>query len=227
MTPSLRYLGHAAFLWTVGRTRVLIDPFRDPDWGRWFVRRFPALSADVALVTHDHFDHNAVETLGGVTETLAGPGRAERNGISVLGVGDIHALPRLSHMPNTIFRIEAAGVRYCHVGDNRPDPAPQALERLGEIDVLIVPVDDSRHLLRFNEVNALIDRINPRVVIPMHYFTECTTHPDSTLLPIDKWLSQQPFKVNYTAAHTIRITPNSLPNQPEIWVMQPWTPHEP
>ncbi len=244
MESTLRYLGHAAFLWTGARgSRALIDPFRNPERGRWFVRPFPRVHADILMVTHDHFDHNAVEMAPGSPEILAGQGGAQREDLTVLGIAEVHSRAPEINMVNTIFRVEAGGVSYCHLGDNRPDIAPQALEQLGQIDVLMVPVDDSRHLLRFEEVAALIESIDPRVIIPMHYFTHGTTHEDSTLLSIDEWLSLQP-SVKRIRAHTLTMSPKALPQKPrkapartdaslppealagkpEVWVMDPWLP---
>ena len=57
----LSYYGHCAFLWTSpGAVRVLIDPFGNSDDSYWFHDVFPPIECDVVLVTHDHFDHNAV-----------------------------------------------------------------------------------------------------------------------------------------------------------------------
>ncbi len=62
----LSYYGHCAFLWTSpGGVRVLIDPFGNSNESHWFQDAFPPVESDVVLVTHDHFDHNAVHVIPG------------------------------------------------------------------------------------------------------------------------------------------------------------------
>ena len=87
-------------------------------------------------------------------------------------------------MRNVICVVETGGVRHCHVGDNRAGFATDALERFGGIGVLLLPADDSAHLVDFGEVEALIERLGPRVVIPNRQFMEGLTHEDPALLPI-------------------------------------------
>lgn len=51
--PSLLYMGQASIRVTTGEGRVIyIDPYAGDGYG---------LSADLILVTHEHFDHNAVD----------------------------------------------------------------------------------------------------------------------------------------------------------------------
>ena len=68
-----------------------------------------------------------------------------------------------------MFRLEVNGVSFLHIGDNRADWPPEVARAVGDVDVLMVTVDDSIHLLTYDEVDGLIDRLQPRVVIPMHY----------------------------------------------------------
>ena len=50
------WLGHASFLIETGATRIITDPF-DETTGY----RIPSISADLVTVSHDHYDHNAVD----------------------------------------------------------------------------------------------------------------------------------------------------------------------
>ena len=61
---KLSYYGHCAFKWTSpAGVRILIDPYGNSEQSYWFVREFPPIETDLLLVTHDHFDHNAEETV--------------------------------------------------------------------------------------------------------------------------------------------------------------------
>ena len=52
-------------------------------------------------------------------------------------------------------------------------------------------VDDSIHLLTYDEVDSLVKRLEPRVVIPMHYFIPGLSAFGNDLLLPERWLDRQ------------------------------------
>ena len=58
--------------------------------------------------------------------------------------------------------------------------------------MLLVTVDDSIHLLTYDEVDSLVRRLQPRVVIPMHYAIPGLHAAECELLPPKQWLDRQP-----------------------------------
>ena len=215
---SLRYFGHSAFLFEEETgERLLIDPFGNSDERRWFLKQFPPMEVDLVAVTHDHFDHNAVDALPDGTKVMRGEGTARVGKTSISGVVDLHSGPSgASGMPNTIYVIEHEGVRYCHFGDNRPDIPDDVRTALGKIDVLMAPVDDSNHLLRYDEVDQLVDVLSPRVVIPMHYYIEGLTTVESTLTGPEGWVRRQSPRRPLRQS-SIRIDRRGLPYEREVW----------
>ncbi len=218
---TLTYIGHMSFLWrTSTGTQVLIDPFQQPDSGSWFVMEYPITDADAVLVTHDHFDHNAIDRVSPDARVANGPGEVDLEGIRVLGLEDQHTPSRRGIIiPNVIFVIETGGIRYCHLGDNRYDIPAETLAQIGEVDVLIVTVDDSAHLHSFEETARLIAAVGPKVVIPSHYFIEGVTDVASTLLPITNWLSEQE-NVRMVGDSAISLDADALPDDREVWVFE-------
>ena len=82
-------------------------------------------------------------------------------------------------------------------------------------------VDDSCHLsMTFEEINRLVASLNPRVVIPMHYFIPEITIQESTLRAIEQWLGTQEI-VRRLQQHTIDLSLTSLPKTRETWVFSP------
>ena len=98
----------------------------------------------MALVTHAHFDHDAVTRLPEATSVLRMPGDYQYEDMSIKGVLDWHSgqctseqmldeAPRMSpkqildrdfalgNIPIVMFRLEANGIRFLHIGDNRAD----------------------------------------------------------------------------------------------------------
>jgi L-ascorbate metabolism protein UlaG (beta-lactamase superfamily) len=198
---------------------VAIDPYDNThphDW-RWFLRTMPRVEADVVLVTHDHFDHNAVHRVGGEPQIVRSAGEIEIDDVRVAGFEDRHASP--DDISNTIFVLDVGGVRFCHLGDNRADIPQSTIDTIGAVDVLVVPVDDSSHLLRFWEVRQLIEAFGPRVVVPVHYLIPGLTDPVSTLLPADTWQATQRC-VNRLKVSSIELDANTLPSEREVWVFE-------
>ncbi len=125
-TPVLTvtYYGHCAFLWeTAQGARVLVDPYRNREDRYWFTREFPRVACDLGLITHAHFDHDAAGRLPESASLLRLPGELRYRDLSVRGIGDFHSNPRgtLSDFPNVMYRLEAGGLRFLHIGDNRAD----------------------------------------------------------------------------------------------------------
>ncbi len=215
------YLGHSAFLLTTpAGLRVAIDPYGNPSGSepRWFVRPCPRVACDILLITHPHFDHDAIDRVDGSPTILRGPLELRDDGLRIRGVMSRHArhFGREFGQRNIIFVIETAGVTLCHLGDSRADLPPETVEAFGRVDVLIVPVDDSQHLLTYADADQLIFRLAPRVVIPVHYLIPGLTDPASALQGIDGWLRIQSNVRQLDAGH-VELSKADLPGEGNIW----------
>ena len=214
---KLTFYGHMAFkITSPAGLEILVDPWRnDPSgaWGLWFHTPFPEIPVDAVLSTHAHFDHDAVYRPRAVMvlERLAGELRL--GDVKISGLADKHvceapgwykwhlaaaesaqdfcAPSNPLHMDNFIQVIETGGVRIAHWGDNRPRPAPFVDAALQGVDVLILPIDESSHLLSEAEVAQAIERYRPKIVIPAHYRMAGVTSVLTTLGTADSWVNKQ------------------------------------
>ena len=84
----------------------------------------------------------------------------------------------------------------------------------------MVTVDDSVHLLTYDEVDSLVQRLQPRVVIPMHYFIPGLSASENDLLPPERWLERQRM-VRRLDSHQTDFSADRLPSSTEIWLFQP------
>ena len=198
----------------------MIDPYRNERDSFWFLHHFPSVECDLSLVTHAHFDHDAYDHLEESVSLLRMPGEYRYKDVSVKGVQDFHSGESMQEMVNVMFRLESAGIRFLHIGDNRARIPPKAAQEVGAVDVLMITVDDSQHLLDYDEVDSIVDLFNPRVVIPMHYLIPNLTTEESTLLPPEGWLKRQ-STVKRTGSHVMRLSVGDLPGSREVWVMDP------
>ena len=218
----LTYFGHCAFRWeTQAGVTVVADPYRNQAGRYWFTRLFPDVRCDLGLITHAHFDHDAVDRLPEAASILRMPGEFATENLNIRGVQDLHSgAPRLRSFPNVMFRLEANGVSFLHIGDNRADWPEEVSRAVGDIDVLMVTVDDSNHLLTYEQVDSMIQRLRPRVVIPMHYAIPDLHSSDCELLPPDGWLERQP-RVRRLETDQVEFNSGILPARTEVWLLQP------
>ena len=81
-------------------------------------------------------------------------------------------------------------------------------------------MDDSCHLLTYQEVETLIDMVQPRIVIPMHYQIPGLMSESTTLKTIDEWLATR-TQVRRLGGHRIPLSQTALPAATETWVFEP------
>lgn len=215
---KLGYFGGSAFRITApsGLT-IMIDPWRNPPWGtwNWYLFDFPAVEVDIGLSTHAHFDHDALHVLHASTLLDRPIGRFEFADVSITGIADKHVsdcshadvdwagltrkLTPMETLPpnnwrsfdNTIVIIEVAGLRILHWGDNRPDVSDEVWDMIGEVDIALLPIDGSQHVLGYDQVTRLREKMRAKIVVPHHYFIWNVTHRASTLGPPDEWMGMQ------------------------------------
>ncbi len=71
---------------------------------------------------------------------------------------------------NSIFVFETGGLCIAHLSHLHHLLEPKDLDRLGRIDIVMVAVD-GEYTMSQQDAAAVVDQIQPRVVLPMHYFT--------------------------------------------------------
>ena len=163
----LTYFGHCAFRWeTPGGVTAVADPYRNQSGRYWFTRLFPHVRCDLGLITHAHFDHDAVERLPEAASILRMPGEFSTGDCGSRACSLHSGASRLRDFPNVMFRLEAGGLSFLHIGDNRVEWPVDVASAVGDVDVLLVTVDDSNHLLTYEQVDSLVQRLQPKVVIP-------------------------------------------------------------
>ena len=84
--------------------------------------------------------------------------------------------------------VETGGMRIVHWGDNHHDSSGNIWKDLGSIDIALLPVDVSQHVMGHVYVEAIIERLQLRVMVPHHYYIRDALQRQSTLQTVEAWV---------------------------------------
>jgi L-ascorbate metabolism protein UlaG (beta-lactamase superfamily) len=224
----VEYIAHASFRITApSGEKLLIDPYGSRIWIGY---DYPeGIEADAVLITHPHYDHDGGISRGhsapwhDTMNVLREPGHYKIGAIDVLGVAGKHADPfgKEFGQTNTIWMLKVAGMRIAHIGDYGP-VSDTAAAHIGEVDVLMMPIDSEYHILKEQEIQTILKQLSPKILIPMHYrladLEPNNDQPDG-LGGLGDWLSGRD-NVRWLSSHTATISKQGLPGSPEILVFE-------
>jgi len=176
VVKNMRWLGHDGFLIKGEGKVIVIDPFQIDE----------CELADIILVSHEHYDHcspadvkkiqkdsTIIVTEADSAKKLSGDVRTMKPGdkITVSGV-PIEAVP--AYNTNKTFHpkengwlgfiLTVAGVRIYHAGDTDDIPEMASFQ----VDIALLPVSGT-YVMTAEEAVEATKKIEPKVVIPMHY----------------------------------------------------------
>ena len=204
--------GHSEFLLeTAEGFRILTDPF-DAHVG-YPMHRVPC---DAVTVSHGHGDYNEVSKAEGYTALV------EHAGVTVLAPGVVARGLDSWHDDqqgalrgaNRIYIFEADGLRIAHLGDLGAWDDALAGQLTG-LDILLIPVG-GYYTIDAQSAAALCRRIQPRVVIPMHYRTQA--NKEWPIAPVEDFLSAMDAQ-DAPRMPLLRVTAKDLSEQPRLAVL--------
>jgi L-ascorbate metabolism protein UlaG (beta-lactamase superfamily) len=120
---------------------------------------------------------------------------------------------------NALYLFTLGDLRVLHMGDIG-NPVPQEyLDALrGNVDLLFA-LTGAHATIALDDLDAAIEAMGPRAVIPMHYYS-----PRGVLdiEPVDAFLERHPTdSVTRVGGPELELTPESLPaDAPHIYVLQ-------
>ena len=176
---DIKWLGHSCFVLTSSSgATVMTDP-PSPDTG-YDVR---PREVDAVTVSHEHSDHNYLNIALGDPMVIRDVGPYTVKDITVTGVPSFHDGEQgRSRGANMMFVFETDGMRVLHAGDLGCQPNGAAIEALGRIDVLLVPVG-GKYTIDHDGALELANTLKPKVVIPMHFKTDAAKLDIQTEVP--------------------------------------------
>lgn len=210
---KIKWLGHACFLIEGDETAIITDPYNED-----LPYRAPDLPAEVVLVSHEHFDHNAVERVGGDPVVVRGVGKHRAAGINFNGLGSFHDKAQGAERgPNTIFSFQLEGMNLVHLGDLGHLLTDEQVAGLSAVEVMFIPVG-GHFTIGPDDAMQVIERFpGLKVVFPMHYKTD-RLGENFPIAPVDNFIHKvRPVK--QIGSSEVTFTREGLPMQREVWVL--------
>lgn len=119
---------------------------------------------------------------------------------------------------NALYLFTLGGLRVLHLGDTGNPIPPEHLDALrGNVDIMLA-LAGAHATIAYDDLDAAIETIGPRVVIPMHYY-----HPRGWLQiePVDSFLDRYPDSmITRLGATSFELTPDTLPGERHIFVFE-------
>ncbi|MCL4766971.1 MAG: MBL fold metallo-hydrolase [Hyphomicrobiaceae bacterium] len=209
----LSYIGHSTFLIeSAGGVKIATD-YND------YVR--PAALPDVITMNRAHDTHHTNRPDPGIAHVLRGWSMEGGAALHDLELADV----RVRNVPtnirtwdggtmvygNSVFVFEIAGLCIAHLGHLHHTLTTQQLAQIGQMDVVLVPVDGS-YTLDLEGMVEVLKALKAPLMIPMHYFSSFT---------LERFLSRirDSFEVVRHEVPTIVVSRPMLPSAPRVLVL--------
>lgn len=174
---NVNWLGHSCFLITseVG-LRVITDPY---SVGGGIDYSPIKETADIVVVSHDHFDHNAVSAVPGKPAVVRGSDTRTVGGVRFRGVATYHDTSQGKQRgANTVFCFTLDDIKLCHLGDLGHLLSQAQIDEIAAVDILFVPTGGF-YTIDAASASTVCDQLRPKVIIPMHFKTPKCDFPIS------------------------------------------------
>ncbi|TET25599.1 MAG: MBL fold metallo-hydrolase [Dehalococcoidia bacterium] len=209
----IKWLGHSCFVITSDSgLKIMTDPYLS---GGSLSYGKITEAADIVTVSHDHSDHNNVAAVSGNPEVVRGSARVK--GIEFRAISSYHdeAGGRMRGS-NTIFCFEVDGIAICHLGDLGHVLDDKQVAGLGGVDILLIPVG-GYFTIDVKTATYVCERLQPRVVIPMHFKNERCGFP---IAGVDEFLGGK-SGVSRLDKSELEFEKEGLPAAAQIIVLKP------
>lgn len=132
-----------------------------------------SIKDSVEVATEERFATNGQDA----KLSIEGPGEYGVADFDIKGIAaQRHLDAEGQPLASTIYRIEIGDVRIGLVGNIYEKLNETQLEELGIIDILIIPVGGNGYTLDATGAAHLVGKIDPKVVIPVHYADKALTY---------------------------------------------------
>ena len=208
---EILWLGHACFRLRSDDLVVVTDPYPSSLGLRPEIR-----PATVVTVSNSHPNHNNWLEVGSSPKVFDTPGEYEYSGIAARGVMTTLAEGAARESRNVAFCIVIDNVNICHLGDISTPLTTRQVEELHPVDVLLAPAGGGC-TLDLERILQLMQDLDPKIVIPMHYQIPNTNEPLGSL---DAFLQLMGVS-EIQPRRSLSVTVANLPANMQVTVLEP------
>ena len=210
----INYIGHSTFLIESQRNVKIATDYND------YVR--PPVVPDIATMNRAHTTHYSMAPDAGIRHVLPGwdpNGGAAQHDVTLEDV-------RVRNVPtnirdwsggttvygNSIFVFEMGNLCIGHLGHLHHTLTLQQLAQIGQLDVVLVPVDGS-YTLDLDGMMEVLKALKAPLMIPMHYFSSFT---------LQRFLDRAQvaeFEVRRQELPVVVVSRQTLPKRQQVLVL--------
>ncbi len=146
-------------------TTIVIDPYEKSD------HILKSVEADTVLLTGDYEGTAVLRKGAEKAKIINWPGEYELKGAAILAIPSYTKEKEEGDTKKgriILFSFIIDGITLCHLGTMGGEIDEETMEKIGEVDVLMVPAA-GKEVLDSKKAHEVIESIDPRVVIPMNY----------------------------------------------------------
>lgn len=208
---EITWQGHACFRLRADDLVVVTDPYPST-----LGFRPESRAATVVTVSNPHPNHSNWLEVGGPPKVFDTPGEYEYSGIAARGVMTTLAEGQPRENRNVAYSIVLDNVNVCHLGDIVAPLTTRQVEELQPVDVLLAPAGGGC-TLNLERILQLMQDLDPRIVIPMHYRIPGSAEPLGSL---DAFLRLMGVS-EVQPRRSLSVTTTNLPANMQVTVLEP------
>lgn len=213
----LTFVGHSTFLIESPEGVKIATDYND------YVR--PAMLPDIATMNRAHSTHYTDFPSPQIKHVLRGWNPAGGPAKHDIELGDVRARNVATNTRwggwgdggsygaygNSIFIFELAGLCIGHLGHLHHTLTPEQVAAIGQLDVVLVPVDGG-YTIDIGGIVEVIRQLRARLIVPMHYFNQFT---------LSRFLERikGEFPVEMSDTTSIVVSQATMPSEPKVLVL--------
>ncbi len=146
-------------------TTIVVDPYEKSE------HILKKVKADTVLLTGDY--EGTAKLREGATEAhvINWPGEYEVSGAAIVAIPSYTKEKEEGDTKKgriIMFSFMVDGIRLCHLGNFGGEIDEETMEKIGDVDVLMVPAA-GKEAVDAKRAHEIIESIDPRIVVPMNF----------------------------------------------------------
>ena len=211
-TLQLTFLGHSSFLIETARGVTAVTDYNDHVGA--------PVTPDVVTMNNAHDSHYTHLVDPAVKHVLRGWSPAGGEAVHDVTLEDlrvrnvptsVHGRSGAQGNSNSIFVFEVADLCVAHLGHLHHELTRDHLGDLGQINVLLVPIDGA-YTMAQDQMARVLDQVGAPLVIPMHYFGGSTLGRFLELV-------EGRYEVAFSESPTVALSRATLPSGRRVLVL--------